>query len=60
MHGSRDAKQLEKFNHGKRAVAEAALAAEAAPTRADGRSDTKDPASIKSMDVEVPASPRRE
>jgi hypothetical protein len=56
----RSAKRLEKFLHGKKAAAEAALAAEAAPTSAAGRSDTKGPASIESMDVEAPASPRRE
>ena len=36
------------------------MAAEAAPTDAAGRSDTKGSASIESMDVEAPASPRRE
>ena len=46
--------------HGKRAAAEAALAAEAASTNAAGRSDTKGPASVESMDVEAPASPRCE
>ena len=56
----RSAKRLEKFNHGKRAAAEAALAAEAAPANAAGRSDTKGPASVETMDVEAPASPRRE
>ena len=37
----RSAKRLEKFSHGKRAAAEAALAAEAASTNAAGHSDTK-------------------
>ena len=36
------------------------MAAEAAPTNAAGRSDTKGPASVETMDVEAPASPRRE
>ena len=35
-------------------------AAEAAPTSAARRSDTKGPASTELMDVEAPASPRRE
>ena len=56
----RSAKRLEKFNHGKEAAAQAALAAQAAPPDAAGRSDTKGSASIESMDVEAPASPRRE
>ena len=36
------------------------MAAEAAPANAAGRSDTKGPASVETMDVEAPASPRRE
>ena len=57
----RSAKRLEKFCHDKKAAAEAALAAdEAAPVRADGTSDTKGSTPIETMDVEAPASPRRE
>ena len=56
----RSAKRLEKYSHDKKAAAEAALAAEAAPTNAEGRSDTKGPTSVETMDVEAPASPRRE
>ena len=36
------------------------MAAEAAPVRAAGASDTKDPEPVETMDVEAPASPRRE
>ena len=36
------------------------MAAEAAPTNAEGHSDTKGPTSVETMDVEAPASPRRE
>ena len=48
------------MRHGKKAAAEAALAAEAAPVRAAGASDTKDPEPVETMDLEIPASPRRE
>ena len=51
---------LEEFNLGKKAAAEAALAAEAAPVRPDGMSDMKGSTPIETMDVEAPASPRRE
>ena len=57
----RSAKRLEEYvRHGKKAAAEAALAAEAAPVRAAGASDTKDPEPVETMDLEIPASPRRE
>ena len=36
------------------------MAAEAAPIRAAGASDTKDPEPVETMDLEIPASPRRE
>ena len=48
------------MRHGKKAAAEAALAAAAAPVRAAGASDTKDPEPVETMDLETPASPRRE